>query len=150
MLRGIQWCNHVIMTFPKLVQFINWIYCTCFLHVGPVDYNRFDSLLNCCTDLKDIIMCLIPWDNHYTQACPTPVTTIRNEHSSEFYISLQWFVQALSRIIQNYNKLKELKSIVLLKCHHMLSGCGVSRRRCTTHWILLIEAIWVFPTLKRG
>jgi len=49
-----------------------------------------------------------------------------------------------------WNKLKAVKSIVLLKYHCKLSGCGVSGRICTAPWIALIRTIYVVLTLKWG
>jgi hypothetical protein len=59
------------------------------------------------------------------------------------YILLHQFLQALHWIIYMYNTLAAFKSIVSLKYHHVLSGCGVNGRQCISAWIALMGTIYV-------
>jgi len=74
--RGVQWCDRIVLTLQQLVQSFNVIHCTCFFHVGPLDFNCVTGFLNCFNDFKNILNCLIPWDIDYTQACTTPMTRL--------------------------------------------------------------------------
>ena len=76
-LRSVQWCECIVMTFQKLVQSFKPIYCAYFFHICPLDSQCFDSFLNCSIDLKNIVNYLIPWDIDYTQASTTPITKIK-------------------------------------------------------------------------
>jgi len=39
---------------------------------------------------------------------------------------------------------------MLVKYHHVLSGCGVSGRRCPDLYSIIVETLWVVTTPKRG
>ena len=48
------------MTFQNCVSSFKLIYCTCFFHVGPLDFNCFDGFLNYSINFKTILNYLIP------------------------------------------------------------------------------------------
>jgi hypothetical protein len=136
----------------KRVQSCKLNYWTCFVHGGHLDFNPFHGFLNCSIDFKNILNCLISWDIDYTQACTTPILKIKTArvNTSDFYISLQQWLQASSQIIYIEEKLKRFNSIVLVKCHPELPGCGVSRTTCTAPWIAHIGKYKWFQRRKEA
>jgi len=108
-LRSVQWCDHVIVTFQKLVQSFKLIYCTCFFLIGSLHFNQLNSFLNCSMDFRNILNYLIPWDINYTQACTTPITKIQSKHSSDYYMSLQLLLQELNRIILHVKQIERIE-----------------------------------------
>lgn len=71
-----QWCEHIVMTFQKLVWLFKKICCTWFLDVSSLDLNCFDSCLNHSIDIKNDLNNLISWDIDYIQGCTTPIINI--------------------------------------------------------------------------
>jgi hypothetical protein len=65
--------------------------CTYFFHIGPLDYNRFDSFWNSSIDIRNILNYSIPWDIDYIQSGTTPLTIIKivrvNTHQISLYYS---------------------------------------------------------------
>jgi len=98
MLQGVQWCDCVVTTFQKLALSWKLSYYSWIIQVDPVDFDCFDDLLNCSIDFTNILNYLIPSDIHYTPACTTPRTKIQSKHSSDYYTSLQQWLQALNQI----------------------------------------------------
>jgi hypothetical protein len=60
-------------SFSKCVQSFKIVYCTCLFHLGPLDFNLFDSFLNCSIDFNNILKYSIPGDIDYTQAWTAPI-----------------------------------------------------------------------------
>jgi len=83
-----EWCDHIITTFQRLGYSFRLIQCTCFFEVGPLDFNHFDSFLNCSIDIKNIPNYSIPWDIDYTQACTTTITKIETPRVNAHQISI--------------------------------------------------------------
>jgi len=74
------------------VNLLHWF------HIGPLDFDLFDSVLNCFIDFKDILNYLIPWDIDYTQACTTPITKLR--HPVKTFIRFQYVAATITSSIE--------------------------------------------------